>query len=385
MTGWLLGIVGLVALDSMGGTVGLTAQAQEPAPPVQELAERLLAMPYPLPLGQQDAPSVELLPGQAPDDLPFALALPPGARLVGSMVRQGGPLSGATIVLDAPGTADALLAFYEQELEGQGWHAASVGPFPTSGGFQVNRPGIGPTYCLDTRGPSLSIAVNPSPTGPSDVRLTTSAGPSLCSATAPPVGVPLPPLAATLLPRLTPPPGVVLQPGSSSGGGSNRWSSEATAETTRNPSELEAYFADQLAAAGWTRQDGSAAGHLAWSAWTVPGDGDWRGLLLVAEWPEASRRLLAVRVESPSTSPDGDGGIVTMGGGTYSASQPPVAPPPPLTAPPPPQPGPGGVFAPAPTLVPPPPSTALPIPAPDLPPPPRGGFVPTPLPLPARP
>jgi hypothetical protein len=368
----VLVVCGISAGLAGGGAEAPAVRAQPPGPAaqVQELAERLLAAPFPGPPGPQET-TVRLLPGQVPDDLPFALALPPGARVVGSMVRSGGPLSGVTVVLDAPGTRDDVLAFYERELQAQGWQAAPTGPFPSGGGFQVNRPGLGTTYCQGATGPSLTITLYSRPAGPNDVRLSTSASPGLCTVPSPPVSAPQMPQAATLLPRLTPPSGVELQGGGGGGGGPNRWSSEATAETTRSPAELEAYFAELLAAAGWTREDGGADGGLAWSAWTIPAEGDWRGLLMVVQWPEGDRRLLSARVESPTLSPYGAGGSYTF----YSP------PPPPLTAPPPPQPGPGGVFPTAPTIVPPTalPSGISPPPAPDLPPPPPAtGFMPAP-------
>ncbi|HLH26377.1 MAG TPA: hypothetical protein VK066_27980 [Chloroflexota bacterium] len=380
LIGSLLGIAGIAVLGVVGSAAGPAARAQQPGPtsPVEELAERLLAMPYPGPTGQQPAPTVQLLPGQVPDALPFTLTLPPGARVVGSMVRSGGPLAGTTVVLDAPGTREDVLGFYERDLEAQGWHAASVGPMP-AGGFQVSGPSISRTYCQDSGGPSLSVTVFARTPGPNDVRLSTSASPGPCNVPAPPAGPRSMPMAAMLLPPLTPPPGVELQAGGNNGGGSNRWSSEATAETTRPPSELEAHFAAQLAAAGWTRQSGGADEGLAWSAWALPEEGDWSGLLLVAAWPEADRRLLSVRVESPTQSHYGVGGMTTVGGGPYYTPP----PPPPATAPPPSQPGPGGVFPAAPVITPPPlPSGIAPPPPPDLPPPPAGGFV-SPPPSPA--
>jgi hypothetical protein len=400
--------VGLLVV--LGGWPAPATRAQQPASQLQELAERLLAAPYPIPDRQQEA-TVQLLPGQVPTDLPFVFQLPPAAQVVGSMVRSGGPLSGTTVVLDIPGAPDDVLTFYARELEAQHWRPASIGPFPSSGGFQTNPPGMGPVYCQSPNGPSLSLTIHPRTAGPNDVRLSTSTSPGLCNPPSPPGGTPQMPLGATLLPRLTPPPGVDLRGGSGGGGGPNRWSSEATAETTRSPAELEAHFAQQLAAAGWIRQDGRADGRLAWSAWTVPAEGDWRGLLVVAEWPEADRRLLTARVESPTLPPYGDSGIVTMGGGTYyTVPAVPVGPPPTaLPMPPPPEPRPVAPIGPPPTRrvpalpipAPGPPVTwqlpttpPAPLPAPDMtsrltpaivPSPPDGGFVPSASPTPAAP
>jgi hypothetical protein len=204
-------------------------------------------------------------------------------------------------------------------------------------------------YCQTATGPWLSLAVYPGTGTTSDVHLAVNSSPGPCAVQAAPISHPAFPRAAELLPRLTPPPGVqLMQTGGSGTGGANRWSSEAAAETSRGAAELEAHFAQQLAAAGWTRQAGRADGPLAWSAWAVPEEGDWRGLLLVADWPTADRRWLSVRVESPSIS-SGDVGYITSFG---SASAVPV----PATGEPgrPPTPPPLPTLQPTPAVVPPP-------------------------------
>ncbi len=102
------------------------------------------------------------------------------------------------------------------------------------------------------------------------------------------------------LPALYPPRGVAVTATGITGGGPNRWSSGATAEPDLSPMDLEAYFAAQLKAAGWTRLGGLAQGVLARSIWSVPGDGNWQGLLHVAEVPGQKPRWLHVRVEGGS-------------------------------------------------------------------------------------
>ena len=77
------------------------------------------------------------------------------------------------------------------------------------------------------------------------------------------------------LPLLRPPPGVSMRSEGHGGGG---------AHTERPPTELEAYFAKQLEAAGWGRIDGSADDFFAWSSWLVPAvppAREWRGVLEV--------------------------------------------------------------------------------------------------------
>jgi len=274
---------------------------------LQELAERLLAVPVYGPQGTP--PRVQLLPGQLPSDLPLSLPLPPGARVVGSSVRQlDGPLPSnvtsvptATIVLDVPGSASDVVAFYQRALADQGWSAAQGGPFAGLGGFQGAGMGPGLAYCQTPDGLSLTISTYPEARGLSDVRLAVASGPGLCS---PPAGVPAPrvPAGAERIPRLYPPEGVILQTSFGGGGGQDRWTSEAVAVTDQSSAALEGFFAQQLAAAGWTRQAGRPDTPLAWSVWQVPGEGDWQGLLLVVEGPGPNRRALSVRVESPTST-----------------------------------------------------------------------------------
>jgi hypothetical protein len=106
-------------------------------------------------------------------------------------------------------------------------------------------------------------------------------------------------MAAQRLPALRAPDGVVLQSSGSSMGGP-RQQSDAIANTSKTSAELESFFAQQLAAAGWTRVAGGANTPLAFSTWKVPGDGDWQGVLIVIEMPSKDRRSLMLRAESPT-------------------------------------------------------------------------------------
>ena len=347
----------LLLAGALGAGGREPAAAQAPpadASLLRELAERLIAAPYPSMPSQVPLPTVQLLPGQIPSDLPLNLPLPPDARLIGTVVRTlpGGPTSeasmamgpvapGATVVLDAPGSREALLTLYEGALAQQGWRVAQGGsPFP--GGFQTAFGGGGGlTYCQSESGPWLSVNVYPRASGPNDVRLTVGTNAGACSIPMPPVPRAAIPRAAELLPRLVPPSGVVMQPVGGGGGGSHRWSSEAAAETSRPATELEAHFAQQMTAAGWVRQTGGIAGWMAWSAWAMLQEGDWQALLLVAEWPSPSRRWLSVRVESPSASLDGMGSGMhyMVPAGTVPAPPPPGPTGPPAVTPPPPPPG----------------------------------------------
>ncbi len=336
----LIGAVALGALLGLAAGRGAAPPAGAQAPPggdaalLEELAERVIALPYPSNVPALAVlPTVRLLPGHVPADLPLDLPLPPGARLIGSVVREQpvrpgepGPFGpGTTVVLDAPGDREALLAFYTETLQRQGWMPAPLGRPFGGGGFEASVPGGGLSYCGGPDGPWLTVNVVPRAAGVAGVWLAVSDTGGPCTVPRPVSPAPMTMRAAELLPRLTAPPGVVLQGGTGGGGGPNRWNSEATAQTSHGVAELEAHFAAQMAAAGWTRQAGAADEQLAWSSWARPEEGDWQALLLVAAWPTSDRRWLSVRVESPSLA-----AMDPSSSRSFIAPAPP-APPPPAT------------------------------------------------------
>jgi hypothetical protein len=149
---WVIrfGLVALVVLTALSLRVRpsaseVRAQAGGEAA-LRDLAERLLA---PSLLGPGAEPiSARLLPEQVPAGLPVELPVPEGSRLIGSLVRlTGGETSGATVVIEASGTAASILAFHERSLTAQGWTTAPFsGPGNPPGGLQ-------PTLLLVTEGP----------------------------------------------------------------------------------------------------------------------------------------------------------------------------------------------------------------------------------------
>ena len=332
---WFLGLRVLMLAVVLGGGGGLLpapaglrpaavhAQPAEDPALLRELAERLLGAgtpspPPPSPTG--GTLRAQLFPGALPPALPLDLPLPPGSRLVGSAVAPslaGGPdvtrAETIEVVLDAPGAPNEIVAFYEGALAERGWTAAS-GQGPEPGGFQPERPGgfqpsaIPATvfFCPGAAGGWLALVVTPAPGGLSDVRVHLETGfPGPCGGPGGPMR--LPP-GAELLPPLGAPPGVSVLPGGM-GGGSGLWTSVAVALTGRSAAELEAHYARQLAATGWTRLDGGVAGPLAWSTWAVPGEGEWQGFLSVREGPGPNRRVLHVEVVSGSTVLPGFGPV----------------------------------------------------------------------------
>jgi hypothetical protein len=158
-------------------------------------------------------------------------------------------------------------------------------------------------YCKGEQPPWYSVSVSEVPAGPFDVRAHIDfVNPSLgfggsyigpCSAQ--PQGV-MPGGGLNKLPTLRAPDGVVLRGGMGGSAGMDRQTSDAGAVSKLSVGEIEAAFEQQLVAAGWTRLAGNASGPVAWSTWKIPGEGDWRGLLLVNE-TGADKRSLTVRAE----------------------------------------------------------------------------------------
>ncbi|MGH2588566.1 MAG: hypothetical protein ACRDJE_26890, partial [Dehalococcoidia bacterium] len=204
------GLVALVALTAHSVRVRPAAIEVRAQPggeaALRDLAERLLA---PSLLGPGAEPiTARLLPGQVPAGLPVDLPMPEGSRLIGSLVRlTGSETSGATVVIEASGTAASILAFYEQVLTAHGWSTAPfAGPGNPPGGLQPTLLPVSRAYCQSTRGPQMSVTVLPRAAGPSDVRMTLDTlFPYACQALQQPSE-------ADLLPPLYTPPAVELLP-----------------------------------------------------------------------------------------------------------------------------------------------------------------------------
>jgi hypothetical protein len=295
----------IVAYDRIR-PAGERAASQGAAPlsgdPTQELASRLLLPGY---YGQQDNAKYELqlFPAALPPDPKIDLPQPAGARLIGSALRlRNGTPASLDAVMDVPASTADVPGLFERELTKLGWSPApNRGPSSQSGFV----PAIAMTnrmFCKGENPPWYSVTVFAPPSAPLDVRAhidfihpaigtgNTYVGP--CSTQN------QPPMHGGLnkLPALRPPDGVLLRGGMGGMSGNDRQTSEANATTKLSASDLETAFAQQLAAAGWTRVARGADGPVAWSTWKLPGEGDWRGVLFIHE-TTADRRSLTVRAE----------------------------------------------------------------------------------------
>ncbi len=331
--GLVLAALVLLALSgATPATAGARPAAATPPPAddtlLRELAERLLTPPGGPP--GQPLPTPQLLPGALPADLPLALPVPPGGRLVGSVARRaGGTLVGAEVVVDAPGAAADVAAFYEGAFGPQGWTPAPLGGPGPPFGFQPSGAATFRFFCAPpgVQG-SLNLQALPREAPLSDLRLRldlTNPGPCGQGAGAPRPG--LPP-GADRLPLLVAPAGAQVSPGGGGGGG-NRFASDALAATELPVAALHDAYAAQLAAVGWTRVAGGADGPLAWSTWRLPGAGAFVGFLYVLQGAGERQRELHVQAAAPY--PGGPGGTppsAPPGPAPTAPAPPPAAPTP---------------------------------------------------------
>ena len=267
-------------------------------PTTLELARRLL----------DQAPSdmsvdvvVAALPASHADEVPMPL----GARLLGSLLRsrRGRPMH-LEAVFDAPGDPATVVGSYQKDLHMRGWELVEGLPGPMHGGFVHSAAGDGIMLRRGGQGPVLMVAALAQEGKPGDlrVRLDWEMPRHLGD------WRPVRPQGFERMPSLRAPSGTDLQP-HGAGGGSGRWHSEATIDTDKPISELEERFASQLAAAGWIRLDGRSDETIGWSSWRLPGEGGWRGLLLVLAPFGPRERSLWLSVEASEQDDDDGGGL----------------------------------------------------------------------------
>lgn len=296
----------LAALALLALVVAMPVGAQPPPDPalLEELAARLLLPTVGLP--GQPAPRIELLPGVLPPNLPLALPMPPGSRLIGSAVRTnaGPPGSQTDVLLDVPGQTTTVFRMLQDAVTAMGWRSPPFGPDPGLHGFQPVMQSLIANFCRGEQGSWLQLTVVSRNPGPNDVRFTIYDASGPCGAQPGP-RFPGPP-GEELVPLIVTPEGVTISR-SSTLTGEGTWASFAVAESARGVGEIETEVARQLEAANWLRTGGAAGGPLAWSAWNIPGDGDWRGLLTVLEGPGSGQRLLQVQVAAPKVPTPFDG------------------------------------------------------------------------------
>jgi hypothetical protein len=321
-----MGVLILAWVFSLVPTAPSLAQPQpDNAAQLRELAERALESPYGYPMssmppGSQEEPRVELLVSQLPTDPPLDVPVPPGGRLLGSIVRHGyGPYSMgsggmAQVIVDAPGSPQEAIAFYERALAERGWSSGSS-RMGSSAGFQQT---LGPATAYFCRDDDATLSIQAQPrTG----RAVMTGVQASFMGSSPPCLNPGSPSGATSyydrsgmttlyqsLPTLYPPEGVTIRQTGGYGGSMGSYGMEARATTNRGAADLEAFFSQQLVEKGWRRQSGQASGPITWSAWAVPELEGYHGFLSVRELPGTDQRILGIRIDSEADESSGSGG-----------------------------------------------------------------------------
>ena len=255
----------------------------------------------------------ELIVGGLPPALADEVPLPSGARLVGSMVvGHQGLLADLQVVLDATGNPTEVVNAFQRELQERGWEPFDPFEGPPGlmdGGFRPGPPaGEARRLQRGGQGPVLVVRAWAVDGALTDLRLWLDwQMPRQSEKRARHHMMEM--SGITRMPRLHPPQGVALET-QGSGGGGGRWNSEARVDTDLTVAELEAHFASQLVEAGWTRISGRADDVVGWSSWNLPGEGEWRGLLLVLAAFRANERSLTLRIEEAKPAdagPPGEG------------------------------------------------------------------------------
>jgi hypothetical protein len=300
----VIAIMLLVGGDGLGS---VRAQPTDEEPLLRELIHRLLRSQ--LAVRPSPVDSVHLLLSSWPADAPLALPIPPGAHLVGSAVRgHQGRLAGIEAVLEAPGTAAELLAYYRRELGDRGWHSPPRGlPIP-GGPPPIPIPNWETATFCDSRSRqvfALQIAANPGGFGEMRVGITNPTRFTECDhpPSAPTVQSPSPTdryIAGFSGAWLSIPMGVQVYP--ISGGGSAHYSvSRFEVQGEQTTAALAVQFGTQLEAAGWIPLAAWAEGPVAWSAWQIGqvataehGAGTWHGLLSLVESPTPNHHALTL-------------------------------------------------------------------------------------------
>ena len=201
--------------------------------------------------------------GALPQNLPFDLPIPDETQIIGSVV--GGEHDGIEIIADSQLPIHEVVAFYEGALtEAADWRTLD----PIGGFVQEGTAGL---FCYgDT---SLNLIVLPS----RELRFTIGIAADEISCAVPPEA---PRDAATIMPRLVSPEGVVLMSGSGGGGSGGSSAYTWVMLTSALPiDEIAATYQAQFEAAGWQQASREAGEKFSWSAWTFTDadGGQWNG------------------------------------------------------------------------------------------------------------
>ncbi len=258
---------------------------------LRELALALVAARYPDATDETSDEGLQLLPGQLPPSFPADFPLPPGSRVVGSLVAAR-----PTVALDTDQSAEEVIAFYTERLTAAGWNAPEGIP-PRQGGFVHSSFGAaGRTHALFYRddGPGLSFMTQTTANGRTSVlisQMPDGAGPMRHGPRSRMMHYDI----FSILPVIMPPPRSQQYQEGGSGGGGDRVIANARVETDLDLAALTAHYIAQLEHGGWQRTDGGESDPVAWSTWSFETEEKepWRALFVILKRPDVPRRYWA--------------------------------------------------------------------------------------------
>lgn len=263
-----------------------------------DLALRLLAMSHRV-TGDQ----LTLTLGKLPDDLPFALPLPAGARILGALavIHTDARAPLVTILVETPFASEPSAQAFAERLEAQGWTREFMPHM--RGGFVHTMPGFDAQRYRQPAGDNvLVISSLPGESAPTTVSIA-------AHHESPMRGRPdgfrdL----QELIPSLFPPPGASQQGGGAGGSNRRRYTS-ANLTTERPIAEVMANYDGQLERSGWRRRSGAVSGPVGWSYWSFADEQGvaWRGSLAVVGDPDRPREYVALLQIEAEPDTDGDG------------------------------------------------------------------------------
>lgn len=280
----------------------------------RELAMKLIVARYTNP---QSREVPQLLVGQLPPALPFALPLPEGSRMLGSLLQ--GVANVATIVFITDLSPDQIVDFYKERLTAAGW---SEDELPRQQRGFVHSGSMGQSFArflLSDTGPLLMVTPIVDEDGQTTTHLLVNPeGHRVAPAVR---GMGAPHDMWSVLPAIRPPLGA-WQSAEGGSGGTDRVISFARLDTALDLSTLSTlstlvtHYQAQLERGGWKREDAGESGPIAWSTWAcVPTQGEpWRGLFSILKQPSiAERYLLQVTAEWVGTQAGSETGPRMMG------------------------------------------------------------------------
>src|SRR5581483_741934 len=161
-------VIGAVGILTNAGERSAMAQQGD----VSELARRAIG-------GPGGAQSVTLLPGQLASNAPLDLPLPPGANVVGTIVRDlGNGIMTWDVIMDVSSAPADAGGFFDQNLPSRGWRP------PSNFGDQGPPQGL---FCQSDQGPWVGVLAVPVSGSSSDVRVHIESGDAgLCAGPPPP-------------------------------------------------------------------------------------------------------------------------------------------------------------------------------------------------------